>query len=109
LSPEQALLLLSAFTGGGGLVALLRFLVERRTARADAAATLTEAASELVGDLQAEVSRLRGRIGELEGLVQAQAGAIEGLRRELATAGRRIQALEQENRELARINLRAGG
>jgi len=80
----------------GGLPALLTYLLGRRQARsaettikANAAATLTKAAAELVEDMRAEIGRLRKQIRELT-------DRVEKLERENKT-------LSQQNEKLAEM------
>lgn len=103
MSPEEFAIIIGAFTGGGGVVALLQYLASRRTARADVAFRLTDTASKIVGDLRVELDRLQGKVLALEQLLQEQDGTIEAMRVELKTAARRILDLERENAELRRI------
>lgn len=74
----------------GSLPAVLTYILGRRrakgeetTIRANAAATLTKAAAELVDELRTEIKRLQTRVREL---------------------AERVEKLEQENKELKRQN-----
>ena len=88
----------------GALVMLRRLPIEEKTADANAAAKLTEAASDLVGDMRNELTRLQLKVEDLESRDRTLMGDVERLRTDLIAATERIRKLETENQQLRQIN-----
>jgi len=105
MEPETIVSLITALAGiAVAFVALRKSSAERAALKAGATATLTDAASNLIDDLQAEVRRLRERIESLECKLLAQADIIREMQVKLEAADDRIAALEAENARLEAEN-----
>ena len=105
MEPETIVSIITALAGVAvAFVALRKSSAERASLKADATATLTDAASNLIDDLQVEVKRLRERIESLECKLLAQADIIRDLQARLSAADDRIAALEAENERLEAEN-----
>lgn len=89
-----AVALISALPG------VLALLAQRKKAEADAAASLTMAAAQLIDDLREEVECLRNKIAALEAQNCSQQERLTVLQETLDQAMHRIRELELENTRL---------
>jgi len=102
-------LLIGAIAGAivsilGAIVALRRLPMERKTAEAEAVASLAKTYSELVCTLRDELVRLELKIEDLEKRDRILIQDVERLRNDLLAANKRIRKLEAENQQLREVN-----
>lgn len=99
---ETALAFIAAVLGAGGIGAVLKYLVARKKAAADAAETIVRAAEVLVDPLRREIEELREELSRERAQRQGDLEEHARLLVKVNALEEGKATLERENRELKR-------
>lgn len=107
MTPAIVAAVVSGLLGGGGIVAGLRLLIDRRKARVDEVNVITNAAAEYVGIVRDEIKHLRERVEAQDATVAAQTAENAELRHRVEVVESKLLSAQRSVRNYSRWSKRA--